>query len=185
MPRDHRDTIIARRLIEAGVMVVDTAEALSNPISFLKLVVKKGTTMALDATDQAEQQAERQDAIVELQAQMKYVDGHLVKVVRFFERNSSLPVGSTIAQVPSSEAQQFRELRRALLNTALDLERAVFRVAPHLRDDEREIMARHMSDVRGILHHVLCEDTDPLFTQAQKIRSAHRIVAMDIDGLRP
>ena len=183
-PRKHYH-VIARRLIEGAITAVDTAEALSNPISLMKMAAKKTVIKALDARDQAEQQAERQDAISELQEQMKYIDRHLAKVVRFFERNSNLPAGSTIAQVQPSVAREFRELRRSLLNTTLDLERAVFRVAPLLNEDERAIMARHMSDVRGILHHVLCEDTAPLVEQAQKIRNAHRIVTSDIDGLRP
>ncbi|HLY21547.1 MAG TPA: hypothetical protein VKT83_03680 [bacterium] len=151
----------------------------------LKMVAKKGVTATLKAGDQAEEQAVRREVITELQAQMRYLDGHLVRVVGFFERNSNLPSGSTIAQVSPSAAREFGELRRALLGTARDVERAVFDVAPYLRDDEREIMARRMRDVRGILHHVLCDNTDPLVDQAGQIRNAHRIVAADIDGLRP
>ena len=114
MPPRKRYFIIPRRLIELGITAVDTAEALSNPISLLKMVAKKGVGATLDAGDQAEQQVERGEAISELQAQMRYLDGHLVKVFRFFERNSDLPSGATIAQVPASEARAIAKTIRII-----------------------------------------------------------------------
>lgn len=115
---------------------------------------------------------------------MRYLDGHLVKTVRFFERNADLPATGTIASVPPDEAREFRSLRRDLLGSVLDLEKAVFGMVPYLRDGEREIMAARLSDIRGILHNVLCDDQDSLALQAQKIHRAHGIISSDIEALR-